>query len=77
MEMPEAGLLFIQADKNKPKDPYHIEVMGDDTNEELYSLEQKKADAILIIKSVNNHDRLVKALDVLASLVKKRPSLSR
>lgn len=44
---------FIQADRNKPSDPYDIEVMGDDTNEELYPMKQKMADAARIVACVN------------------------
>lgn len=37
------GTCFIEADKNKPSDPYNIEVMGDDTNDDLYPESQKSA----------------------------------
>ena len=44
---------FVQAPRNKPTDPYDIEVMGEDMNENLYSPQQKRADAELIVECVN------------------------
>ena len=44
---------FIQAPRNKPNDPYDIEVMGEDMNENLYSPQQKRADAEFIVECVN------------------------
>ncbi len=54
--------VFIQANRNKPTDPYDIEIMGDDTNEDLYPEIQKCADAEFIVKAVNAHEELVEAL---------------
>jgi hypothetical protein len=44
---------FVQAPRNKPTDPYDIEVMGEDMNEDLYSPQQKRADAEFIVECVN------------------------
>lgn len=58
-EIEEHGLLFIQADRNEPTQPYDIEVMGDDTHPALYPVEQKKADAELIVQAVNERQGLL------------------
>lgn len=44
---------IIQAPKNKPTDPYNIEVMGEDAHPDLYPIEQKRGDAQLIVEAAN------------------------
>jgi len=75
IEHPNGDDLFIRAPKNNPEDPYDIEVMGDDTNEDLYPLEQKRADAYLIVEATNSYPALVatneKLLKHIAELEKQ------
>lgn len=54
---------FVQGPRNKPDDYADIEVLGDDTNEDFYSDEQKLADARFIVRACNAHDELVASLD--------------
>lgn len=56
-ELPHGNDCFVQADRLKPEHPYDIEILGDDTNEDLYPLEQKKADAQRIVACVNALDK--------------------
>lgn len=59
------GECFIQAARLKPTDPYDIEVMGDDTNPNLYPDELKAADAEFIVRACNNFEALVAGVDDL------------
>lgn len=52
-EFPDQRDCFVQAKRNKPTDPYDIEILGDDTNPDLYPIEQKMADAKRIVACVN------------------------
>jgi hypothetical protein len=65
----DRGLVFIKADRTDPSHPYDIEVMGDDTNEDLYPDEQKLADAAFIVKACNAYyeNEAIKA-ELLAAL---------
>lgn len=57
------GGSFIQADKNKPEDPYDIEVFGEDVNPNLYPQEQKDLDIDLTLKFVNNAGNIILLLE--------------
>lgn len=59
---PDGGS-FIQADRNKPEDPYDIEIFGEDVNPNLYPQEQKDLDIDLTLRFVNNKDLIIQNLE--------------
>ena len=44
---------FIQAPRLKPTHPYDIEILGEDTGGDMYTKEQRYADAVLTVQAPN------------------------
>jgi len=65
---------FIQADRNRPDHPYDIEVLGDDTNSVLYPVEQKRADAELIVQATAAMQNTTDAWKRLLAMVAAHPT---
>ena len=63
----DRDMFFVQAPRNLSSEPYDIEVLGEDTGNGLYPVEQRRADADLIVALVNawRDGRLVAREDAL------------
>jgi hypothetical protein len=58
-ELKDRGLLFIESPKERVKKPYGQEILADDYFDEF----SKKEDCELILKSVNNHYKVIELLE--------------